>query len=81
MITQKARRGRQTDVLRKASRTFRLTPGKVEAAQRILAAPTATDAIETALDMVIFRDELIRGTRAAFGIEFQEILSADNEIS
>jgi hypothetical protein len=47
-----------------------LTPGKVETAQEILAAPTATDAIETALDMVIFRDELIRGTRAAFGIEF-----------
>jgi hypothetical protein len=57
---------------RKKARTFRLTPGKIEAAQRILGVPTATDAIETALDMVIFREELIRGTKAALGIEFGE---------
>ena len=53
-------------------RTFRLTPGKIEAAQKILGAPTATETIETALDMVIFREELIRGTKNAFGIEFGE---------
>ena len=41
--------------VRKTARTFRLTPGKVEAAQRILGVPTATEAIETALDMVVFR--------------------------
>ena len=57
---------------RKKTRTFRLTPGKVEAAQEILGAPTATEAIETALDMVIFREELVRGTKAAFGIEFDK---------
>jgi hypothetical protein len=44
----------------------------VEAAQQILGVPTATDAVETALDMVIFRDALIRGTKAAFGIKFGE---------
>lgn len=55
---------------RKIVRNFRLTPGKIEAAQKILGAPTATEAIETALDMVIFREELIRGTKAAFGIQF-----------
>jgi hypothetical protein len=55
---------------RKIARTFRLTPGKVEKAQEILGSPTATDAIETALDLVIFREELIRGTRKAFGIQF-----------
>jgi hypothetical protein len=49
-----------------------LTPGKVEAAQKILGAPTATEAIETALDMVIFRVELVEGTKAALGIEFSE---------
>jgi hypothetical protein len=53
---------------KKLARTFRLTPGKVEAAQRILGSSTATDAIETALDMVVFRRELIEGTEAAFGI-------------
>lgn len=54
---------------RKVARTFRLTPGKVEAAQRILGAPTATDTIETALDMVVFRQELVQGVEAAFGLE------------
>jgi hypothetical protein len=81
MTTEKSKRRAQTDPLRKASRTFRLTPGKVEAAQRILASQTATEAIETALDMVIFRDELVRGTRAALGIKFHESSSAGNETS
>ena len=57
---------------RKTARTFRLTPGKVEAAQQILGATTATEAIETALDLVIFREELIQGSKAAFGIKFNE---------
>lgn len=53
---------------KKIPRTFRLTPGKVEAAQRILGAVSATAAIETALDMVMFRRELVHGIEAAFGI-------------
>jgi hypothetical protein len=53
---------------KKVARSFRLTPGKVEAAQRILGLLTATDAIETALDMIVFRNELIEGTEAVFGI-------------
>ena len=57
---------------RKIARTFRITPGKIEAAQGILGASTATETIETALDMVVFRQELIQGARAAFGIEFAE---------
>ena len=53
---------------KKLPRTFRLTPGKVELAQRILGSSSATDAIETALDMIVFRHELIEGTQAAFGM-------------
>ena len=53
----------------KVSRTYRLTPGKLEAAQRILGAATATETIETALDMVVFRQELVEGTAAMAGIE------------
>lgn len=68
--TPKLRRvGRNT---RKTARTFRLTPGKIEAAQKILGVPTATEAIETALDLVIFREELIQGTRAGFDIQFNQ---------
>ena len=71
MRTEVTKRTEPRDT-RKKTRTFRLTPGKVEAAQEILGAPTATEAIETALDMVIFREELVRGTKAALGIEFSE---------
>ena len=66
------RRATSPAIPRKTTRTFRLTPGKVETAQQILGVPTATEAIETALDMVIFREELIRGTKAALGIQFRE---------
>ena len=72
MALQRSVRPRRAEKPQKKPRTFRLTPGKVEAAQQILGTQTATEAIETALDMVIFRDELIRGTRAAFGIRFNQ---------
>ncbi len=50
-------------------KTYRLNPGKVAAAQRILGTPTATETIEAALDMVVFRNELVAGTRAMLGAE------------
>lgn len=53
---------------RKVPRTFRLAPAKLEAAQRILGAATATETIESALDMIVFRDELLRGTRDMLGV-------------
>lgn len=61
---------------RKVSRTFRLMEGKVEAAQRILGAATATETIETALDLVVFRQELAASTKAALGAR---IRSPDTE--
>jgi hypothetical protein len=51
-------------------RTYRLAPEKVAAAQRALGSATATEAIETALDLVLFRRELIAGTRAMLGVTF-----------
>ena len=65
-------RARAVPVGRKIARTFRITPGKIEAAQQVLGASTATETIETALDMVVFRQELIQGAKGAFGIEFTE---------
>jgi len=53
---------------RKVPRTYRLAPGKVAAAQRVLRASTATEAIETALDLVLFRRELVSGTRTMLGV-------------
>lgn len=53
---------------RKVPKSYRLAPDKVAAAQRILGAATATETIETALDMIVFRQELMEGTRAMLGV-------------
>ena len=63
-----SRSGRRRGIRPKVSKTFRLTPGKLAAAQRILETATATETIETALDMVVFRRELVDGTRAMLGV-------------
>lgn len=54
----------------KKLRSFRLASRKIAAARRILGTPTDTETIEAALDAVVFRDALVVGTRAAFGIRF-----------
>ncbi|MGH7647196.1 MAG: hypothetical protein ACREND_03695 [Gemmatimonadaceae bacterium] len=59
------RRAQQTQ---KTPKTYRLDPRTIAAAQEILGAATATEAIETALDMVVFRRELVAGTRAMLWI-------------
>jgi hypothetical protein len=56
---------------RKVARTCRLTASRLAAAQRILGTTTATETIETALDMVVFRDELLKGTRAIRGMDIE----------
>jgi hypothetical protein len=66
--TRKPRAGARRPVERKVSKTYRLTPGKLAAAQRILGTATATETIETALDLVVFRQELLDGTRAMLGV-------------
>ena len=58
----------QRPVDTKKSKTYRLSEGKIAAAQAILGAPTATAAIESALDMVVFRRELVDGTSAMLGV-------------
>jgi hypothetical protein len=60
----------------RVSRTYRLPLSKLSAAKKALGAATATETIERALDLVVFRRELIDGTRAMLGIE---IASPDAE--
>jgi hypothetical protein len=55
----------------KTPKTYRLDERTIAAAQEILGAATATEAIETALDMIVFRQELIDGTRAMLGTELR----------
>ena len=52
----------------KKAKTYRLSESKIAAARAILGVDTATAAIETALDMVVFRKELIDGTAAMLGV-------------
>lgn len=58
----------QVEGTRKVSRTFRLSPDRIAAAQRALGLATATETIEAALDMVIFGEELRAGLRDLRGI-------------
>lgn len=53
---------------KRVSRTYRLPLSKLRAAQRALGANTATEAIERALDLAVFQQQLVDGTRAMLGI-------------
>lgn len=57
-------------------RTYRLTLSTLSAARRALGVATATEAIERALELVVFQRKLIAGTRAMLGVR---IASPDAE--
>lgn len=52
----------------KVAQSYRLSRTRIARAQAILGAPTATAAIEQALDAVVLRRELMDGVRRALGI-------------
>jgi len=56
----------------KVAMSYRLSREKISRAQRILGTKTATATIEEALDMVLFRRELIDGLDAAFGTDIDD---------
>ena len=56
----------------KVAMTYRLSRGKIARAQKILGTPTATATIEEALDMIIFRRDLMEGVDRAFGLPIAE---------
>ncbi len=53
----------------KVAMNYRLSPAKIAHAQRILGTPTATATIEEALDLVVFRRELLDGLESASGLD------------
>ena len=61
----------------KTPMSYRLSPGKIARAQAILGTPTATATIEEALDLVVFRSELMEGTKRAFGLPIREYFPDD----
>ena len=54
---------------RRVPRTYRLPLAKLRAAKRALGAATTTEAIERALDLVVFQRRLVEGTRAMLGVK------------
>jgi hypothetical protein len=56
----------------KTPMSYRLSPGKIARAQAILGTATATATIEEALDLVIFRSELMDGVNQAFGLPIRD---------
>jgi hypothetical protein len=50
-------------VSEKVAKSYRLSPRRIAAAQKILGTPNATATIEEALDLVVFREELLTGIR------------------
>jgi len=59
---------KQAVVSEKVAKSYRLSPMRIAAAQKILGTATATATIEEALDLVVFREELRSGLERAHGI-------------
>ena len=57
----------------KVRKTFWLDPRLLEEARASLGASSEREAVEMALDLVSFRKELVRGTRALLGIKLSRI--------
>ena len=56
-------------------KNFRLYQSKIDRARKALQVETETEAVDQALDFVIFRDELVKGVRAMRGVELVDISS------
>ena len=57
----------------KVRKAFWLDPRLLEEARTSLGASSEREAVEMALDLVSFRKELVRGTRALTGIKLSRI--------
>jgi hypothetical protein len=73
----KARRAPRHVSETKTPMSYRLSPAKIARAQAILGTATATATIEEALDLVIFRRELMDGVEGAFGLPMREAFPDD----
>jgi hypothetical protein len=62
----------------KIAMSYRLSRDKIARAQSVLGTPTATATIEQALDLVVFRRELVDGVESAFGISVGDVYPASN---
>ncbi|HUG41742.1 MAG TPA: hypothetical protein VMM12_14735 [Longimicrobiales bacterium] len=66
-----ARRARAAEPTRR--KNLRLTQSKIDEAREALGTKTETETIEAALDLVVFRKELVEGIRAMRGAALEDV--------
>ncbi|MBI2150192.1 MAG: hypothetical protein HYU27_06255 [Acidobacteria bacterium] len=60
-------------------KNFRLYQSKIDRARQALRAESETEVIDRALDLVIFRDELVKGARGMKGAGLTDIFDREKE--
>jgi hypothetical protein len=58
-------------------KNIRLHQWKIDEARAALGTTTETETIEAALDLVVFRQQLVDGIRAMRGAELEDVFGAD----
>lgn len=58
-------------------KNIRLQQWKIDEAREVLGTSTETETIEAALDLVVFRKELVDGIRAMQGAALEDVFGAD----
>jgi len=60
-------------------KNVRLRQSQIDEAKAILGTSTETETIETALDLVVFRKDLVEGVRSMRGAELVELFESTSE--
>jgi hypothetical protein len=58
-------------------KNLRLRQSKIDAAKAVLGTATETETIEAALDLIVFRNELVEGTRAMRGANLIDVFDGE----
>jgi len=59
-------------------KNLRLYQSRIDEARRVLGTSTETETIETALDLVVFRHELVEGVEVMRGTQLDDVFGEDN---
>ena len=71
---------KRADNEKTSRKNFYLYQSKIDRAKEILRAKSETDAIDAALDLVIFSDAMAQGTEAMAGEEYIDVLGIADEL-
>jgi hypothetical protein len=58
-------------------KNLRLHQSKIDAARVVLGTTTETETIEAALDLIVFRNELVEGVRAMRGADLADVFDEE----